>query len=433
MAAEMTTCPTRGTCSVIGNKNEHNITQSMSTTHTGRIPSAISVALQSNVSVQVELRRRLLQIKHEKIQNRCHAAKICASIPPSHFREEDVNIDHVAGTTQPCSECIVEVDNDLEPKVVIAPRNKMKTKPKKSNGVSQNAPKRKFFVDQVDGSTPEVTWSGNLERDSNRPSTRVIFERNTQSSVTLEEEPQNAWTNIKKMRNNLTAASCEEVTMRIENNSSALQPDVLQIPPEGGTLTNHFSFVDTKMAKLKFTKQEISKLSDTEKRGIDWYDIATKCYAKFQKEEQTPWQCFCQYRSSIKNSTTLSPDEDELLLKYLAVQGPQYLLQNESVVQTCRNLFPHHKMTHLTKRCNSTLLNPSFSNLGWSTDEKRKLAILMRVYSNEPSPSNLASHTVHFPNRSSQSVTEKWVRVVQPEDVAGPRKKKSKRSNTKDA
>ena len=90
-------------------------------------------------------------------------------------------------------------------------------------------------------------------------------------------------------------------------------------------------------------------------------------------------------------------------------------------------------MTHLTKRCNSTLLNPSFSNLGWSTDEKRKLAILMRVYSNEPSPSNLASHTVHFPNRSSQSVTEKWVRVVQPEDVAGPRKKKSKRSNTKDA
>eukprot|EP00578_Thalassiosira_sp_NH16_P028893 CAMPEP_0181094162 /NCGR_PEP_ID=MMETSP1071-20121207/9842_1 /TAXON_ID=35127 /ORGANISM="Thalassiosira sp., Strain NH16" /LENGTH=65 /DNA_ID=CAMNT_0023176465 /DNA_START=84 /DNA_END=277 /DNA_ORIENTATION=+ len=46
----------------------------------GPIPSAISAALESNLTLQAELRRQLLQIRHKKGQNRRDALSVEASI-----------------------------------------------------------------------------------------------------------------------------------------------------------------------------------------------------------------------------------------------------------------------------------------------------------------------------------------------------------------
>ena len=143
------------------------------------------------------------------------------------------------------------------------------------------------------------------------------------------------------------------------------------------------------------------------------------------------WLCFQHYRSTLINPSTRVPpwtqDEDELLLKYLAAQGSQYLLQGESIVQTCRNLFPNRIIKQIIGRCKSTLVNPSLIHDSWSSDEKRKLALLMRVYSDEQNPSNLASRSIHFPNRAPKSVAEKWTVFIKPEGDDGLNKKRKRK------
>ncbi|KAL7532388.1 hypothetical protein ACHAXR_004602 [Thalassiosira sp. AJA248-18] len=145
--------------------------------------------------------------------------------------------------------------------------------------------------------------------------------------------------------------------------------------------------------------------------------MAVKHHVKFNR--QTPWLCFSHYRSSIQNPSTRcppwSPDEDELLLKYLAVHGSQYLHQGFSLEQICKNIFPLRNTKQLLLRAHSTLINPNYIHDAWDADEKRKLALLMRVYSNDQNPITCASRPVHFPYRAPKSVAEKWIKTLDPE------------------
>ena len=417
----------------------------------GPIPSAIYVALQSNLAIQAELQRRLLKIKSKKVQNRRNAATVSASISQCWDNVDDVecamekhvkfdsgsSVVEIASkktgidalidaahqsqkidldTTQECNKSAEDDYNTKETDAsnVVTKSNKKQ----KSKGSSPN-PKRKetrgFFVDR-DGSTPHISLSsivGEGAIEAEMQSTRVIYERK-KSPTPSKEEPQTTWEEAKSK--NLSTG--EEVSLTIIDHKSQ--------PPSSEECCQHvarFSFADTNIAKTKFTKQEctflmsmISKFTEEEKRGIDWYELAVKHYAKFKK--QTPWSCFCQYRSSLQNPksrcTPWSSEEDELLLKYVTAQGPQYLLQGESIVQTCRNLFPHRNVPQLINRLNVTLLNPNYVQEAWSSDEKRRLALLMRVYSSEEKPINMASHTVHFPNRASKSVFDKWINTLDP-------------------
>ena len=412
------------------------------------IPSAISASIESNIDLQAELQRRLLQIKHKKLQNRHNAAELYASISNCR-KEEEIDVDGLLAKYPKVNVTSSIVDNtdvgkagtkstnegDVDSNVQIDIKDdklnkKKKTKKRKrTSRVSKSKESTEtsgFFVDK-DGCTPDILWSSISGNDKSKQSSmRVIFEKIDQSPFSLEE----TLTENKKKTKGVKSNGLEEVALRIDEYSS-------QQPPSPEDCIPQFTFADAKISKTKLTKQEclfimemINKLSDVEKSSIDWCDIAEKLNVKFQKQI-SPWLCFQHYRSTLINPSTRVPpwtqDDDELLLKYLAAQGPKYLLQGESIVQTCRNLFPNRITQQIIGRCQSTLVNPSLIHDSWSSDEKRKLALLMRVYSDEKNPSNLASRSVHFPNRAPKSVAEKWTVFIKPEGDDGLNKKRKRK------
>jgi hypothetical protein len=402
-----------------------SMTESEQSVH-GPIPSAISAAIESNVALQAELQRRLEQIKRKKVQNRRHASIVIASV--SHLLADEefaINGNTDGSVSKNCKrgrESIAQ--NQYAPGEAafqtetsdvhksdapnMFPESASRSRPK-----GYKTPKhkwtRRFFIDK-DGSTPSVM---EYENDLAQSSV-VVFERNIESQFTSEEF-KDAW---KKVRvNNWKNNSFEEVAIK----------KYKAIPSSVECLTPCFTLADSKIAKTKFTKQEclyitsmVGPLGGNKEQSIDWYELATKHYAKFMR--QTPWRCFSYFRSCLQNPATTrcppwSPDDDELLLKYLAANGPQYLLQGDSALHTCRNLFPHRSTAQLILRAQSTLVNPNFVHDNWTPDEKRKLALLMRAYSNDSNTINLASRTVHFPHRASKSVAEKWIKTLNPKSL----------------
>mmetsp|Transcript_23391 Transcript_23391/g.50654 ORF Transcript_23391/g.50654 Transcript_23391/m.50654 type:complete len:538 (+) Transcript_23391:61-1674(+) len=420
----------------------------------GPIPSAISVALESNIALQAELRRRLLKIKGKQVQNRRDAARVAASIsrcwndgeslvkgplsgsskstgePPS----KKLRIDSAHNLSEACASsggdektAPIEIDgketlrknNDSDPmsteSVLEAPKavsqSSKSSKPKWAC-IPNRKVTRGFFVDP-DGSTPEILWTDiglENEIETEMQSPRVIFERNeTQLPC---EEPQKTWEKVKKK--NWPTTSIDEIALRIDRTSPKSAEECR---------VACFTFADSKIVKTKFTKQEclfimsmMSRLGGGAQKDIDWYEMAMKHYAKFNR--QSPWLCFSHYRSSLQNPSTRcpawSPDEDELLLKYLAVHGSQYLLQGDSIMQTSRNLFPLRSAKQVALRAQTTLINPNYIHDAWDPDEKRKLALLMRAYSNEQNPINCVARIGHFPHRASKSVLEKWIKTLDP-------------------
>jgi hypothetical protein len=402
----------------------------------GPITSAISAAIESNVALQVELQRRVEQIKRKKVQNRRHASMVLASM--SHELADDDHTPSFAideNTAGPVSKKRKRGRESIAQNQRASGEAGLQTEtsdvhetdasnifPESARSSKLNCYKnpnrkwmRRFFVDK-DGSTPSVLWrstQGEYEKDLTQSSV-VVFERNVESRF-KSEEIQDAWKKVR--RYNWKNNSFEEVAIKKHKT----------MPLSVECLMPCFTLADSKIAKTKFTKQEclymmsmVGPLGGNKERSIDWYELAMKHYAKFKR--QTPWRCFSYFRSFLQNPATTrcppwSPDDDELLLKYLAANGPQYLLQRDSALQTCRSLFPHRSTAQLILRAQSTLVNPNFVHDNWTPDEKRKLALLMRAYSNDSNPINLVSRTVHFPQRAPKSVAEKWIKTLNPKSL----------------
>ncbi|KAL9180124.1 hypothetical protein ACHAXT_008094 [Thalassiosira profunda] len=407
----------------------------------GPLPSSIAAALESNAALQSELQRRLLGIKRLKVQNRRDAARVAASMArccnndnegviASSGAAEQISLDMTdqsnldedsAGNNGPVKgraktvhfdgegdgECI---DPESKPATRAAPNPAANLLDSKKWAVN---PSRKgtrgFFVDP-DGSTPDLSRDDIMGSGGEEVGqmARVAFDKKPHTSL---KEPQKTWDKARKRK---WPSSFEEVDIRIDRTS---------LGSEQNRPTTQFTFADAGKSKAKFNKQEslfiksAVEQSNEDQSGIDWQDLAVELNAKFGRH-QTPWQIFRHYRSTLQNPSSRippwSPDEDELLLKYLAAHGPQFTLQGDDMVQLCKNLFPLRNPAQLLLRTGSTLLNPNYRHEAWDTDEKRKLALLMRVYGDEKNPVYLASQPAHFPQRAQKSVTEKWIRTLDP-------------------
>jgi len=378
----------------------------------GPIPSAISAALGSNISLQAELKRRLLKIRNAQAQNRRDAARVAASISRcwndhdgAESKSEDRN-----GTSRNHYSKSNTTKRSIGGTVEVVPKFAA-GEAKRWCNPNRNGT-RAFYTDP-NGSTPETLWRDMRCKDKIEAQTAQVIMCEKNKAPIPCQHPQKAWDQAK--RKNWPTASCDEVTVKIIDTDLPTQSSKCH--------TSSFTFADSRISKAKFTKQEclfimsmIRKMGDGSQDNIDWYELAKELYTKFKRH--TPWLCFSHYRSSLQNPASRcspwSPDEDELLLKYLAVQGAQYLHQGETLVQICRNLFPVRNTKQLTLRAQNTLLNPNLVHDAWSADEKRKLALLMRVYSNEQKPLNFAARMFHFSNRSPKSVAEKWVKTLDP-------------------
>jgi hypothetical protein len=162
-----------------------------------------------------------------------------------------------------------------------------------------------------------------------------------------------------------------------------------------------------------WTKEElmtIMEMARLHKNHPPWDQVALAL-----NTNRTPWQCFQYYQSSLNTTTKgikWSPLEDELLFKYIALQGPRFVVASENTAEICRTILPHRRPQEVADRALRTLLNPTFINEAWSEYDERRFVMLMKVYRDDPKPvKRLVSH---FPYRSSNSIREKWTRSLNP-------------------
>lgn len=344
-------------------------------------PAAISAALDSNLALQSELRSRLVDVRKMRRQNRNDATAVLSSLSLIWGNDADTSTAMDS----------VERGNDIPVE---------------------------FWAKKIAASNSddthhehECTWS---KRESKNEDVHC------NNRVWTEEE-------VKQLQNSVTDA---------RKDSSASDNDIIfdaaaskcKIPSRSAHECKAalFTFADPAILKSKFTKKEsrfildaTSDLSDGD--DVDWLELATKLNEKLypsRHHRRTPWQCFKHYQSTLKKTALpWSRDEDELFIKYLAAHGPQFLLQGDGLSQTNSKLFPYRNPNKVAIRTYTTLLNPNFVQDWWTKDEERKLALLMRAYSDSDGtlPLKYASQAAHFPRRAQALISVKWNRSICPE------------------
>jgi hypothetical protein len=177
---------------------------------------------------------------------------------------------------------------------------------------------------------------------------------------------------------------------------------------------------------------------------------------------RTAWECFVQYQTQLRPRPSLqwTPQQDQLLLRYVAAAGPQCVWNNNVASTTARNqallvsasdasghllehlstaLLPDKTRSQILQRIHHTLVNPKLSSDPWTADEERKLVICLKMYHdyylNEPSSSSVAAvrrgaaappeaaavtkalnaiAEHHLAHRSPKSVADKWKKSLDP-------------------
>ena len=171
--------------------------------------------------------------------------------------------------------------------------------------------------------------------------------------------------------------------------------------------------------KTAFTRVESIKIMEivqTSDENPSWEFIA-----KSLGSSRTPFQCFQHFMTKLDTSQVQipwTPQEDDLLLRYIAACGPQFALSLRTAGNLGARLLPGRPAGQILNRAHHTLANPKFIYDKWSDEEERMLALSIRAYCKHPSPQLLASR--HFPTRCSKMVVEKWIRSLSPEFSTRP-------------
>jgi hypothetical protein len=135
-----------------------------------------------------------------------------------------------------------------------------------------------------------------------------------------------------------------------------------------------------------------------------------------QLRGRTTWQSFCNHQMRLSTATKAmawTPLQDELMLKFLAAMGPQYILSIAEAGRLSMAMLHDKSPKVIMSRANQSLLNPTLARSTWSTEEDMTLALCMKIYCNDDNP--LVSAGNHLPMRASQSVTAKWHRSLNPQ------------------
>lgn len=393
----------------------------------GATALAISSALDTNIALQAEIKRRLLEVRRLRVQNRQHAAQVTKSLS-------------FCWSAEPYHQ-LIEQSADADGNGTLI--NEGMTAQNKSNPnplLDFNPTKRwtrRFFIDDS-GLTPNLILG---EDASEQPPDSM----NDKDECTDDLQLQSAWTkagisNLQRMvtetlqkshrTNNDNASPAEDgnITFSVQWDNKSFFEEVASSMPSRTAEDCHaayFTFADPDIVTTKFSKQEslfilsmARELGEDDGGRVDWYELTSRLNAKFYTKPQrrTPWQCFKHFRSNLKKDTNppWTVEEDELLLKYIAAHGPQFAFGGEALTQASQNLFPLREPKLVYQRAHNTLVNPNNIQDRWDEDEEKKLALLMRSYCDEPNPIRVAASTDHFPYRAQVRVTSKWTRSLDP-------------------
>ncbi len=156
----------------------------------------------------------------------------------------------------------------------------------------------------------------------------------------------------------------------------------------------------------------------------------------------TPYQCMVHYKRKLRAQPdgSFTPEEDELLLRYIAAMGPQFVWGYPEITDLVSRLFPHKSSRRIYERTHFSQWHPLSKDSIWTKEEEMKLVLAMKIYSDSPGDdsgdnensnsittqnqekSRLASEkaalrkaATHFhPYRQSYKVSKKWERSFSP-------------------
>eukprot|EP00956_Cyclotella_meneghiniana_P030263 scaffold75592_cov75-Cyclotella_meneghiniana.AAC.9 len=383
----------------------------------GSTASSISTALASNLALQLELKHRLTEVRRRKFQNRLHATQVTKSLSlclvNKPYRDSPENSSHFpvdggASTGYDLQTHPLTVDDTSTPRVANPNRKWM----------------RHFFVDS-DESTPDISICGDPSLDKSaheiKPQcawskTDVVMLQNVVNETLHSRSCAN---NHENTANEISSIPWDDASFFEQIASKFLDTNPTRSPIECQTAL--LTFADVNIVNTKFTKEEsLFILREVKSQGgnVNWHELAIKLNSNFYSDplRRTPWQCFKNYRSNLLDSSNFlawTADEDELLLKYIAAHGPQFIFGEGSISQACQQLFIQREPKSLAIRAHNTLVNPNLVQETWDTNDQRKLVLLMRAY-NSDQEKHTISNSTHFPHRAMSSVTSKWDRSLNP-------------------
>ena len=339
---------------------------------------SLEAALQSNLRLQAELSRQLQRISEKKAENRRLASRLTKQILAT-WDEIDV----LRTPPPPCA-----------PRATKNSKKISTAESSKDSSIDSSAVKnpakwkydpyrkwtRRFFVDPS-GSVPEPNQDSVKRR---RLENDKLFYHTCPPWTSKEVET------LLSVVGDLQATKeadgggvdnldFDEVARALEERSKGKLPTA---DPRTGQ-DCRLKYLDTRKQR-PFTKEESLRILEQvhlHNGSPPWQNVAADI-------DRTAWQCLLAYESKLSRTRT-SPwiaSEDEMLLKYVAAMGPQWVLTMGSASDLTARLFPDRSPKQVMARANSSLVNPNLARDVWSDDEERKLVLGMKVYRDTPNP-----------------------------------------------
>jgi hypothetical protein len=351
-------------------------------TATATTVQSLEVALQSNLQLQAEVARRLQNLARRKAENRRLASRIQAQMVDT-WDEIDV-----LRTPPPPLEPKVRAKPRTQNNQVVGMTGVMKKYTAKWNHDPFRKWTRRFFVDP-DGSVPAPNEDMIKRR---RLEEGKFFYHTCPPWSNKEIETLLAITTeilAKKKDNDNADSSCldfAQVARTLEERTKSV--DRLKCPTTRPRSADdcRLKYAEMRRENPPFTKDELMKILEQvhlHNGNPPWQDVAT-----LLNRTATAWQCLLAYQTKLTSSRS-SPwtrEEDEVLLKYVAAMGPQWVLTLGSAADLSAHVLPNRTPKQILARANTTLVNPNLTHGIWSDEEERKLVLCMKVYRDTPNP-----------------------------------------------
>jgi len=357
--------------------------------------SALEKAIDANLGIQAELVAKLKQISEAKQKNRLQCVKIKGALD----RHLKLKFNEELGNTEIATAGKITVKGYL---------NKL------WNDNDNMKWKRRFFVDP-EKSTPEPNddeiqrriWEGDLASGAfvHRfvPWSKIEIVTMVECAEEVREKQRKAQDEGDEKPIKDTDINFHEVAERIKDKlcSKTFTPSQMTrhtYSLTDGTVKNKHiprSWVDYRIKFVcsaspsinnrPFTKAESLKVIEylhSHDGNPPWHLVA-----KTLGTSRTPFQCFQHAQTKLSNTLRemgnpiiFLQDDDELLFKFIAASGPQFVINNNTATLMAQKIFPHVSHFQIIHRAHNSLINPQFVNEKWSESEERALVMGMKVY-----------------------------------------------------
>lgn len=166
-----------------------------------------------------------------------------------------------------------------------------------------------------------------------------------------------------------------------------------------GTVQEKESEESTQMNNDDHKESNTDRIRNQATMRPDWQKICNRVLEVHQRENLsegninqgvvngvppiTPYQCMVHYKTKLRSQPdgSFTPEEDELLLRYIAAMGPQFVWGYPQITDLASRLFPHKTSRRIYERTHFSQWHPLSKDTIWTKEEEQKLVLAMKIYS----------------------------------------------------